>query len=697
MTRERLIAELATLIHAVVITCDAVLIVEDAHWLDNSSAEIVGLLVAQRPPGLLITSRRPLADMFGDAWARAATIEVPPFSVAEVRQLLDLSLPVRASDDLADDLHEGTGGNGLFVRLKLDLLADGQLGRDLPPTVLHAVHERTAGFSRTTRDVLQTAALLGQTFPLAPLMAVHPHLFEALRDPVDERLVRLDVDAGTGEFVHGLVVDALIDIMPAALRTARHDQLCRALSMPGESPIVVAKHAMGADALDPVRVVSCCLAAAQQQAQVFEWASVIEWARHGLRAHERCGLDDPAAEVELRMLVGKGLRRLNLPGSDDELGRAADLAQLLEDHQLFVRCVTELCLHGPTTRAGTVDASARVHLERALAAPVDGPQRAELLSAAATLLALSDESSMGRSLYRQALDLAESAGDADVVRTVHMNAHLGLSHPDDIDARRRAAASLLSLDDHEAQWEGSFLQFGLALIDADRPGLDQSTEGLRRLTSNVKQRNQQRALRQVETVSAFIRGDLDEAARLADATFQMCLHSYPMSWSMSIYAALLVPIREAQGRAGDLLPELSALTESSPDFVTWHALAACVAYAGNDVGVMTRELQHLSQQGFAFVEDLTWTAIATIVCRPIWAAGDAASAALLYERLLPYSGMMTWNGLSTHGPVDAGLACLASAVGDSVALARHLDLSRTLVDRLGAPHLFWPELVGLDQ
>lgn len=697
ITRERMLAELVDVFVGVLTSTHAALIVEDAHWLDNSSAEILGRLIELGVPRLLVTTRRPLAAAFGEAWNGGSNIEVPSFSVAEVLELLDIALPARATDELAVDLHQGTGGNGLFLRLKLDLLVDGQLGRDLPPTLVHAVHERTAGLSDATREVLRTAALLGQTFSLSPLIAVHPRALEELRDAVEERLVRIDVAAMTGEFIHGLVVDALIEGMPSAARIDRHDRLCRALVALGGSPIAVAKQAAGAEELDAVRVVLTCLAAAQQEAQVFEWASAIEWSRLGLGASTRCGLDDPTIEIELRTLIGKGLRRLNLSGSDRELGRASDVAYELGDHDLFVRCVTELCLHGPTTQAGTVDASARLHLERALAAPVGALQRAELLSAAATLLALSDESTFGRSLYRQALDLAEQADDPAVLRTVRMNAHLGLSHPDDIEQRRRAAQGLLALDDHEAQWEGSFLTFGLALIDADRPSLEASISAARTLTSIVKQRNQLRALHQMESAFAFICGDLDEAVRLADTTFQMCLGSYPMSWAMSIYAALLIPIREAQGRAAELLPQVSALIETSPDFITWHAVTACVAYAADDHEVMAREVGHLAANEFRFVEDLTWTAIATTVCRPIWALRDRASAAVLYERLLPYSGLMTWNGLSTHGPVDSGLACLAAVLGDSVARVRHTEESTQLVGRLGAPHLLWRELAGLSQ
>jgi DNA-binding SARP family transcriptional activator len=218
IAREQLLVELINIVRGVVVASDSVLVVEDAHWLDHSTAQILGSLVAGQMPGLLVTTRRPPTELFGANWGVGTLIEMPPFTVAEVRQLVDQELPARASDELAGNLHHGTGGNGLFLRLKLDLLVDGQLGRDLPPTIVHAVHERTDGFSRSTRDALQTAALLGQTFPLAPLLRVHPHVREALQDAIEERLVRLDEEADHGEFMHGIVVDALLERLPAATR-----------------------------------------------------------------------------------------------------------------------------------------------------------------------------------------------------------------------------------------------------------------------------------------------------------------------------------------------------------------------------------------------------------------------------------------------------------------------------------------------
>ena len=242
-----MIAELVDLLHAVIVETGTVLVIEDAHWLDHSSAEILAGLLGD--PGMLLTSRRPLGDVFDDAWARVPTIELPPFDRSEVRALVERAVPGRASDELVRRLHVESGGNGVFLRLQLDALADGEDSERVSPTLLEAVNGRTSRFSGATRAALQTAALLGQTFALAPLAVVHPEYAVLLRDAIDDRLV--SIDAAGGRFVHGLVVDALVEQLTPASRISRHDQLCRAWHALGGSAVSMAKHAVGAETLDP--------------------------------------------------------------------------------------------------------------------------------------------------------------------------------------------------------------------------------------------------------------------------------------------------------------------------------------------------------------------------------------------------------------------------------------------------------------
>ena len=260
LSREVMIAELIELLRSVVLDTGTVLVVEDAHWLDHSSAEILAGL--RHDPGLLLTARRPLGGLFGEEWEQVPIIELPPFDHHEVRALVDRVVPGRVTDGLVERLHAETGGNGVFLRLRLDALEDGDDGGRVSPTLLEAVNGRTSRFSSATRAVLQTAALLGPSFALAPLAVVHPEFASLLRDAIDDRLV--SIDAAGGQFVHGLVVDALVEQLTPAARVTRHDQLCRAWLALGGSAVSMAKHAVGAETLDPMRAVLGCLGAARR-------------------------------------------------------------------------------------------------------------------------------------------------------------------------------------------------------------------------------------------------------------------------------------------------------------------------------------------------------------------------------------------------------------------------------------------------
>lgn len=698
-TREELLTDLTDLLETSLTGTGAVLVIEDVHWLDASSAEIVASLLERRGLHVLLTSRAPTHPIIEDAQP-LVQMQLPAFGREEVDELLQLALPLRASDELAASLHHQTGGNALFLGLLLDVLSRGDLGADIPMTLQAAVVERTAGLARTTRELLQLASLLGQTFPVHPLRQLRRRAGEQLLNAEEDGLVRLDIGpiAGstdgpvTGHFVHGLVADALEAMVPAGSKVSWHDELCRALVDCGFGAVAVAPHAVGAAALDPIRAARACRDAAEEQAALFEWGLAVDWARRGLDVVERFNMTGQLVEGELRALLGTGLRRHNLPGSDVELLRAAELASEYEADDLLVRSVIELCLHGFTTLVGEVDDRARRHLDYALGLDLGDHTRAELLAAAATLLASSPEARLGRDLYHEARDVAIRSENERLLRTVLMNAHLGFAHPADLALRWHAADTLATLDDLEARWEGTFLHVHLALIEADRTAFDESMQRLRDLTPLVRRRTRDRALGQMESVAAFVAGDLDTADHLAHVAFDTAVEGYSTSWAVSIFAALLLPVRLAQGRMGELWDVVAERMSHQPTFTSWHALGAAIADAGGDHDTVRELLDTIRERKLDLVEDTTWTAIATMLCVPIWRQHDTELARMMHERLAPFSGQMTWNGLSTHGPVDAGLALLAATLDDVDGVDHHLTVARQLVARLGTPHLWWREL-----
>ncbi len=706
-TRDELLVDLTDLIDMALAGTGAVLIVEDAQWLDAISAEIVASL-SRRGLHLLLTSRSPTHPTIDDAIGDAVAV-VPPFDLAEVGELLRQTLPLRANENLGAILHHQTGGNPLFLSLLLDVLGRGEMGTEVPLTLQEAVAERTAGLARTTRELLQLAALLGQSFPLPPLRLLRRRTGEQLAIAEDDGLIQLEYASSTtattattgdspvqaadhgphsGRFVHGLVADALAAMVPLGSRVSWHDELCRALQTCTASSVAIAPQAIAAADLDPIRAARACCDAAHGVAALFDWDCAIDWARQGLSVVSRFNMTGQLVEAELRCLLGTSLRRTNRPESDLELLRAAELASEYEADDLLVRTVTELCLHGFTTHVGSVDERARRHLEYALSLELPDHARAELLSAAATLLASSPDSPLGRSLYLEARDIALRSESEHLIRSVMMNSHLGLAHPDDLPLRWHAADQLAGFADVEAHWEAAWVRFGLGLVTADRELVDSSIERLRVITPEVRRRTRDRGLLHAEAAHAFVRGDLEEAERLAVEGLDASLASYPETWSISIFAALMIPVREAQGRLGELWDFVDERSRAQPEFTSWLALKCAVADSRDDHRGVRALLDVLTERKLDLVEDTTWTAIASMICTPIWRAADTDLAEMLYERLLPYAGQMTWNGISTHGPVDGGLALLAATMGDHGRAHSHLVTARQLVTELDAPHLW---------
>jgi hypothetical protein len=167
------------------------------------------------------------------------------------------------------------------------------------------------------------------------------------------------------------------------------------------------------------------------------------------------------------------------------------------------------------------------------------------------------------------------------VRSVLLNAHLGLANPHDLALRQHAADALASMDDAEARWEASFLHVGLGLIAADRPAIERSVRQLRELTPLVRERGRQQGLLQVESAYAHLNGRLDTAEAYANQAFALGLETYSQSWATSVYAALILPIREAQRREAELWEPVCGLLAGDPGFVTWHA-AARIAMSRHD-------------------------------------------------------------------------------------------------------------------
>jgi DNA-binding CsgD family transcriptional regulator/tetratricopeptide (TPR) repeat protein len=321
-----------------------VVVVEDLHWADRSTLELLGFLaraLRDDPVLLLLTTRSEATGSGANALAFIAElereehvdrIELRPFDrdevAAQAASLLDEPPP--AGD--VDRLLSRTDGNPFYVE-ELILAGSGP-GPGLPPVLRDVLAARVAGISPAARDVLRAAAAAGRRIDdelLAaaldmPVRQLAPALREALESGI---LVRRDSPDGPGlAFRHALlheVVDA--ELMPAE-RTALHAAFALALEARRDNgdrtvpAVEIAGHWDGAH--DLARALPHTVRAAAAAEQVYAFPEALALWERAADMFEALG---EGGEIEGRDLADVLLRAAECAVLISHAPRAVEFAQ----------------------------------------------------------------------------------------------------------------------------------------------------------------------------------------------------------------------------------------------------------------------------------------------------------------------------------------------------------------------------------
>jgi predicted ATPase/DNA-binding winged helix-turn-helix (wHTH) protein len=144
-TRERMLREMGEALEALTADLPLVLILEDLHWSDYSTLDLISYLARQRQaaqlmligtyrPVELILSGHPLKAIKGELLAKQQCEELPLEYLSEeaVAKYLSVRFPTnRFPAELAGLIHERTEGNPLFMVNAVDyLVAEGLIGEN---------------------------------------------------------------------------------------------------------------------------------------------------------------------------------------------------------------------------------------------------------------------------------------------------------------------------------------------------------------------------------------------------------------------------------------------------------------------------------------------------------------------------------------------------------------------------------------
>jgi predicted ATPase len=565
------------------------LVLDDTHWLDEGSAELllhVSESCAALPISLLLTAR---PGVLGDnlpllrvlrALRRSGVLEelqLLPFCEAETAELLrSLASPADPAEVQRD-----SAGNALFA-LELARARDAaRREQDVPPSIARLVRDRIAALPAEVADVLRWASVLGGSFEserLTPLLALDEEAFVAAL----EQLQRHDFLGFRGSecvFSHAIVRAAVYDALSSPRRQLMHLKVARLLLEQADPSGLLAgelsRHALlGGDAALAVRA---CMAAGKRCLRLSAVADAYALSQRGLACvaslsePERTTLEiellhlsilarrgDPSGALSER-LAELSERALEL-GAIGHASTATYLRAVLRweaghpaDAQRFTREMERISRQGDLRqRMLSLGDAARclAHLERDLPdaeafaleaeqlAARSGAPVSSVLLARGTLQRYRGELDSAAHSLSQARELAQREGDR--LNEMHVIEELLEVHwaRADYAASERDSRELLALG--ERSRPGSEVAFARASIEiaqlacgADGAGLDAALAALER--EDAKQRSACLLVRAAElslTGQQHERADLFAARALALAALLERRSDAALAWSV---------------------------------------------------------------------------------------------------------------------------------------------------------------------
>ena len=282
------------------------LVIEDAHWADRSTRDLLSFLARNvRDERLLIVvsfrtdelhRRHPLVGWLAEVerLPRVERVDLARFDRGELAELLGGILGTRPSAALVDSIAARSDGNAFFAEELVSGLDDAGAGR-LPATVREIVIARLAALPEPAARLVEVAAVAGREVDHEVLAEVAGladlGILDALRDAVASHLL-VAVTDGRQEpyrFRHALVQVAVYDDMLPSDRRQLHGSYARAIAA-RETPGVAGSASRLAElahhwsaAHEPDRALLASVAAADAARSGFAFA---EAAGHYERATE---------------------------------------------------------------------------------------------------------------------------------------------------------------------------------------------------------------------------------------------------------------------------------------------------------------------------------------------------------------------------------------------------------------------------
>ena len=448
----------------------AMLVIEDLHWADPSTRDLVAYLASGPAVArlLVVTTYRaddlarghPLRPLLAtmDRADRVRHVSLRPFGAADLTEQLRGILGHQPQPSLVRTVIERSDGNPFLV----EELADCDTETDLSPGVRDLLLSRLDRLPEDAQGILRTTAVGGRRVSHELLAIVadvgEPDLSNGLRAAVSQHLIVADEQHY--QFRHALLHEAVLaDLLPGE-RTATHSAYARAIErqpeLGGREPAAsLLHHWSAAGRSGPAMIAALDAAAAAESAYALPEAQrYYEWAIEAWNGTVPKELDPAQLPITYDELLHRTADAASRAG---DLDRAAQLVgEALSRIDVAAKPAHAGLLHERRgwclLQAGRVDDALDAYRQAAELVPTEPPTvaRARVLAGCADANERADRISDSRALAHAAIAAAQAAR----------------SPADEGHARHTLGVSLAASGDREA----GLAELGRALTIAEEAG-----------------------------------------------------------------------------------------------------------------------------------------------------------------------------------------------------------------------------------
>jgi predicted ATPase len=691
-----------------------IVILDDLHWADRSTVDLLRFLAHQPQVGalMLVGAYRPdelesgIAGTLADLAISAELVPLRGLSAEEVAALVRVLTGATAHADWAQLVHERSAGHPFYARELCRLLTSGGSTTDVPAAVRAVISRRLRHLSSSCTTLLEAAAVAGTTLQPDVLAEVTGKDVAQLGALTAEAaaagilITVVGIKDGPATFVHDLYRETIYSGLSPARRLDLHHRVATALLHRQErgSPVFAAELAYHFTAAIPSagpelalawahaagRSDSARFAFVEAAGHLTRLRSAVDAAGQQLALHDLVGVLTAEADLRLRAGDASQARRLletawaqaSATGEAEVLGAVALGLDHIDARFAMPRAELVAVLDAARNALNGIGTATEAKVTAALArqlqhsVPADRPQ--------------------ARPLAEQAVSIARTLGDPETLASCLLAQHDVLWTPGTATTRATIATMISNLakqaNDQERHAQGLLL-LATAQLETGSPAFRATLTEFAYHSEHLHQPRHDYLLRTRQAALALLDGDIDagerlsaEAATLGEAVGESDVGNVRMSQRLEIVRA-----RNQPAELRDMAAEAVGWWIGAPAHA--HAVAAGFYARAGDLEAARRELDTvLALEDWRIDRSYLWSVFIGEMATAAMALQDRPLCQRLIEELLPLADTCAVNAafVCFMGAHAHGLGLLHAALDQHEPARQRLLQAQEIHRRLGA-------------